>query len=276
MVKLLVFLHFIGFAWAQEARVLGVDPNTNMFAASQPMDGSAWAMNQTLCIVRAGQTIACGKVIRTSARLAVAQFTLVHSAPAEGDSVVSAQGSGVQAPPAQAPVMSPQQETQQKRALASVSEQSEEALQIKTTKTMSIGVGAMLLNPELMIRKAVSTYWSVGVNVPYYSTSIYDVQMKGIGVIGSLNYHDYGDLSGFWLRGAAGMIFSNITYLENTSKGSLFMLIGTAGWRWQTKKGFNFGVGAGGMFYYMSQSTLVPFRLMSVNPVVTGDLSFAF
>jgi len=267
MKKLIVLLGFLGLflggAPAHGESVIKISHDRKRVAITHGVN-QRWTQKQILCIYDNQDRLGCGRVIKTSKRLAILKLKGPVGNILKGDSVRAA---GPQLASAQA-----YPETSGRR-LASI--------QMQTTVEhdnyeYSLTGGVNVFYPQIHFQYAVGDHYTIGLLPGYYFYRIDGVESKNFGGLFTVSYYLNNLFTGPNILYGIGFYAADITFAGTESLASFSMLL-TFGWRWILGKNINLGVGGGAQWFLTDKSSpVLPFRFSVLRPSVMVDIGFLF
>ncbi len=247
------------------AEVLHVAKNQQILAVSHPAEGP-WNVGDRLCVFDTKEEVECGKVTKTTAKVAVVRMDSPNDQVVRGSSVkavrrVKHAGRGT---------------GERSLAAASSASQANANAAAHPGWNLSGGVTAGLATffPMLHIQTALGAKAALGLMPVFSQASEGTTSVRAFGGVLTFNYYGSGNFSGFWGQlGLGAYQYKQTIGLIETSAMSL-SLLGTLGGRVSLGSSFNFGVGVG--VRYQNDPSFLSLIRSAVQPVIVVDLGLKF
>lgn len=292
MVFALLWLLSATAAFAATGKVLRIGASGANIAVTHN-DGGQWQVRDRVCVVQLRSTIACGRVVKATAKGAIIKLDAPSSDVIAGDNVVAeSQATGASSSPNfansrserterpdtltpqnQHPTRKPSQVAPKAQLLDSVKKHSEtDNFDFNLSGGTSISFS--FFYPVVSLQYAVNPHWAIGLSPMLLFAGSNGASLFGFGGYGTVNYYGQGNFRGLWVQGGAGLINFAVSGGPVTESANTLAAIGTVGWRGYWDLGLNIGVGAGLQYIQDPAFTSITVESAGFLPLVMVDVGF--
>lgn len=149
-----------------------------------------------------------------------------------------------------------------------------------TIYTLDVTAGATAgfnhLYPLLHFQFAVAEKISLGLEPYFFSSSVEEASVSGIGGFVTFNYYGQYAYRGFWAHLGMGALRFSASVPGSDESQLVLSAIGTVGWRQRWDLGINVGAGVGLQYVFNPNLALVNVEFQGVQPLFIVDFGFNF
>lgn len=240
------------------AEVLRVGASQKIIAISHDSN-RPFVENDSICIFQKGREVACGTVVKSSAKGAIVRLESKSGDLLRGD-IVRLEASG------RKPAMQ----------IFDSLEADENAKNYDFNLSGGISAGLNFFFPNLNLQKGVTPKFSLGLVPFYFNFTSNDTSVGAYGGYFTFNYYQSDYFRGLWVQLGPGLYFFNAKTGEVSESAKSFAAMATVGWRGYWDLGLNIGVGAGVQYVREPDIRSVEVRSSNFQPLVILDLGFNF
>jgi len=262
----------VNLAFAEEM-VTQVLPGQHAVVISHAKVGG-WAVDDKVCITRAGTKLGCGTVIQSGAK----QATLKFSEPVKGLKVgdVAVVDEDLSRSVASEEDADTGEKIKKEKEIV--------ATEIKTPtrppmyRHVMLGANSSFSTTTYHInfQGYISEHVTLGISPGIFKVVDGTFSVTTFGTVFTANYYSEGPFRGLWAQFATGF------YAFQAASGSITettfspALLGTVGWRNDWALGLNVGIGLGAQYITNPQRSSVTFPFNALQPILVTDIGFAF
>jgi len=258
---------------------------------------SPWKAEDLFCIYRKDQTVACGKITKTTKNLAKGNILTLKKKLAKGD--VVKHFPLMPTPPKLAEI-----QTQAKRKTQKAKSRRRTTRRKRTIRrsrrrqpstdvpelrdapappsravfdlTAGANGGVNHLFPILHLQFALGSHFAIGLQPLYVFTDSGISEIRAYGAFLTANWYSSSPFSGLWIQGGAGLYNFKVTRPTTEEIATSFAFLLTGGYRLHFANGLNIGAGAGVQFIQEPGLTLVVLEFQGAELTAVVDVGFAF